>query len=127
MKIIGSIIVFCLSCWGLISLFFFPEAASEVFWGMLAPLTIGVVTILMVRRICSTQSRKLTRFMTRAFLGKMVIYGIYVVVILGLYSLRPVPFIISFAGFFTALHFVEALYFRRLFASTGQLGPEEDR
>ena len=94
---------------------------------MLAPLMIGVVTIWMVRRICSTQPQQLTMFMTRAFVGKMVVYGIYVVVIVGLYSLRPVPFIISFASYFTALHLVEALYFRRLFARIGQLGPEEDR
>ena len=32
-------------------------------------------------------------------------------------ELRPLPFVVSFTGYFIALHVIEALFMRRLFAS----------
>jgi uncharacterized membrane protein len=45
-----------------------------------------------------------------------VFFGGYVAVMLKGLHLRPVPFTVSFSSYFIALHFVEALLLRRLFA-----------
>ena len=94
---------------------------------MLAPLVIGMLTIWMVRRICRTEFQRLTSFMIKAFVSKVVVYAVYVIVIIGVYSLQPVPFIISFSVYFLVLHLVEAVYFKRLFSDVGRLSREEDR
>jgi hypothetical protein len=54
--------------------------------------------------------------MAAAFAAKMVFFGAYVVVMLRLLALRPVPFIVSFAACFIALHLIEGFSLRRLFA-----------
>ena len=38
-------------------------------------------------------------------------------------GLRPVPFVVSFAGFFIALHAMEAVFLRRVFAEMGRSSP----
>jgi hypothetical protein len=115
-KIIWYIILVCLGSWGLVSFLFVPEATMEIFLGMLTPLLVGISTLFMVQRIHGEKSSRLTAFMTKAFLGKMVLYGVYVILVVGLYSFQPIPFIISFTVYFSGLHIVEALYFRTLFA-----------
>jgi hypothetical protein len=55
--------------------------------------------------------------MVAAFGVKMVFFGGYVAVMLRVLRLRPVPFTVSFSSYFIALHLVEALLLRRLFAS----------
>ena len=46
---------------------------------------------------------------------KAVFFGAYVVSMLRVVGLRPVPFVISFTSYFIALHLTEALFMRRLF------------
>ena len=58
--------------------------------------------------------------MMAAFGAKMLFVGVYLVVMLRVLDVRPVPFVASFAGYFVALYVIEALYLRRLFA--GALG-----
>jgi uncharacterized membrane protein YdfJ with MMPL/SSD domain len=54
--------------------------------------------------------------MMGGFLGKMVLFGAYVVIVLRGLSVRPVPFVASFTVYFIGLYLVEALYLKRLFA-----------
>jgi hypothetical protein len=43
------------------------------------------------------------------FLFKMIYYGATILLIIRIYSFEPIPFIISFAGFFLGLHALEAI------------------
>ena len=52
--------------------------------------------------------------MITALALKMVFFGVYVGVMLRGLNLRPVPFIVSFAASFIALHTMEATFLRRL-------------
>ena len=52
--------------------------------------------------------------MITALAVKMVFFGGYVVAMLRGFGLRPVPFIVSFAAYFIALHAMEAFFLRRL-------------
>ena len=115
MKIIGYIIFLSVTSCLLICWVIVPEAPLEIFLGMLAPLLVGISTLVLVERIYRKEPAKLTSFMARAFFGKMALYGVYVSLILGWYSFQPTPFIVSFSAYFVGLHMVEALYFRSLF------------
>ena len=57
--------------------------------------------------------------MMTALVLKMVFFGVYVGVMLRGLSLRPVPFVVSFAAYFIALHAMEAMFLRRLLMTIG--------
>ena len=114
MNILRYLILLCVGSWGLVS-WMVPKAVMEIFLGMLIPLLLAIGTIVSVERTYRKDAQRLTSLMTKAFLGKMLLYGVYVVVILGFYSFQPVPFAISLTVYFTGLHLAEALYFQTLF------------
>jgi hypothetical protein len=93
-----------------------PAVMRELLFGMLAPLLAAVVTWELAARTFRRNPERLTGLMVVAFAGKMVFFGAYVAVMLLGLSLRPVPFVVSFTGYFIGLHLAEALCFRRLFA-----------
>ena len=47
---------------------------------------------------------------------KMLFFGTYVALMLRVVGLQPLPFVVSFTGYFIALYLTEALLMRRLFA-----------
>jgi len=50
--------------------------------------------------------------MTTAMLIKMMSYGLLLIIIFTFISFNPLPFIISFTGYFLALHITEAFTLR---------------
>lgn len=91
------------------------ESDAEVLLGMVAPLAGAVATWVLVARTYASRPEWLTPLMVAAFGGKLVFFGVYVTVMLGVLSLRPLPFVISFTTYFIVLHLFEALCLRRLF------------
>jgi hypothetical protein len=89
---------------------------AELFFGMLGPLAVAVVTWVMAEWIYRWNPRALTGLMIVAFGGKLVFFGAYVAVMLRVVQLRPTPFAVSFSSYFIALHLIEALFLQRLFA-----------
>jgi hypothetical protein len=87
-----------------------PEAVL----GALAPLVSADVSWVLMARTVVTRPDRLTGVLVQALAVKMVLFGVYVGVLLGVLDLRPVPFVMSFAGAFVALHVMEALFLRRL-------------
>ena len=59
---------------------------------------------------------RLTAVMIAGLGIKAVFFGVYVAVMLRPLALRATPFVASFTGYFIALHMMEALFMRRLFA-----------
>ncbi len=117
MNFFWYIIVLCVASWALASWVFAPQVGVEIFLGMIAPLLLAIGTVLMVRRIYQKDRTHLTAFMTKALLGKMVLYGVYVALVVGWFSFEAIPFAISFTTYFIGLHLAEALHFRALFRS----------
>ena len=97
---------------------FRPQVAAAVFLGMIVPLLVAIGTIVPVRRIYLKDPAQLTSFMVKALIAKMLLFGVYVALAVGVFSVEPIPFAISFTFYFTALHLTEALYFRHLFRTT---------
>ena len=94
------------------------DSDAEVLLGMIAPLGGAIATWVLVARTYAARPEWLTPLMVAAFGGKLVFFGAYVTVMLGVLSLRPLPFVVSFTTYFIALHVFEALCLQRLFAGS---------
>jgi len=117
MKVVAWMMGGSVGAWLVAAAFVERTSAIALFFGMLAPLVMSCVTWVLAGRTYERSPQALTGLMVAAFAFKMVFYGGYVAVMLRILHLRPVPFVISFSSFFIALHFVEGLLLRRLFAS----------
>ena len=95
-------------------------ARTAVLFGMAGPLAVAVTTWLLAERTYRRNPGALTGVMVAGFAGKMVFFGAYVTVVIKGLSQPAVPFVVSFAGYFIALHVIEALALRRLFCADGQ-------
>jgi hypothetical protein len=102
-----------------------PELNPEVLLGMLGPLVSALATWVAVARAVALAPEKSTGVMVTGLAVKMVFFGIYVAGMLKGAGLRPVPFVLSFTGFFIALHAMEAGFLRRLFAEMQRSSPSE--
>ncbi len=92
------------------------SASRAVLAGMLAPLAGALISWLLAERAYLRTPEKLTARMTIAFAGKVLFFGIYVIAVLRGTAVQPIPFAVSFTGYFIALYLGEALLLRRLFA-----------
>lgn len=90
--------------------------AAHVLLGMAAPLAATTVSWVWAERTFTRDPQRLTAVMIAGFAAKMVLFGAYVALVIGVAPLDPVPFVVSFTGYFIALYLVEALLMRRLFA-----------
>jgi hypothetical protein len=97
-----------------------PGYAPEVWLGMFGPLAETIVSWVVAEQVFRRRPERLTAVMITAFAGKLVFFGAYVAVMLKVLSLAPAPFMASFTAYFVALHFVEALALRRLFAGAAR-------
>ena len=90
----------------------------EVLFGMLGPLVSAILTWVAVARTQRRAPARVTSVMIAGFALKMVLFGVYVVAMLRPMALRPIPFVVSFAGYFIGLHVIEAVFLRRLLTAT---------
>jgi len=90
------------------------QSDPEVLFGMAGPLASAVGSWVAYERAHRSTPGQLTNVMIAALALKMVFFGGYVVAMLRGLDLRPVPFVVSFAAYFIALHALEALFLRRL-------------
>ena len=101
----------CVGTWGLLSAGL-PEYGKEIFLGMFLPWIISLISISKTHSVYNINPEKLIKHMTKAMLMKMVSYGLLLVIIFTFISFNPLPFIISFTGYFLALHIIEAFTLR---------------
>ena len=87
----------------------------EVWLGMLGPLMVVSATWVLTERVYKADPTRVTALIITAFAGKLVFFGGYVALAIGVLGVQLVPFAVSFAGYFIALHMVEALLLKRLF------------
>lgn len=106
-----------LAAWLVASVAGGTNVSRAVFFGMVGPLIVACVSWVMAERIYRRDPPALTGFMMAAFGFKFVFFGAYVAVLLKVVRVSPVPFVVSFSSYFIALHFVEAMYLKRLFSA----------
>jgi hypothetical protein len=88
-----------------------------VLYGMVGPLAVAAVSWIVTKRMYAAAPERLMGVLITGMAIKAVFFGAYVVVMLRILALRPGPFIASFTSYFIALHMMEALFMRRLFAN----------
>ena len=88
---------------------------SPVVGGIIGPLLAALVTWVVVTRTYRRNPGGVMNVMLAAFLAKAVYFGVYVVVMIKVLELDPVPFIVSFTAAFITLYAIQALLFARLF------------
>jgi len=93
------------------------QVNPESFFGMAGPLVAVCVSWLAVQRIHRVTRERVMGAMIIGFALKFVFFGAYVAVMLGVLSLRQVPFMTAFVSYFIALYAMQALFFRRLITS----------
>ena len=86
----------------------------EALLGMVGPLLGVCATWTAVYLAHRSAPERLTAVMIAGFGLKMVFFGGYVAGMLRWVELRPVPFVVSFTGYFIGLYAMEALFLRRL-------------
>jgi hypothetical protein len=91
------------------------SASVEVLFGAIGPVVVAIGTFVVAERTYRTHPERLTALMAAAFAAKMVFFAAYVAVMLRVLDLQPIPFVVSFASCFIALHLIEGLGLRRLF------------
>ena len=116
MRLIAWMVATCAAAWLVTAAALGTQTGVEALWGMLGPLAVACGTWLLTERTWRLRPERLTSLLITAFAGKMVFFGAYVAVMLKVLALRPVPFVVSFAGAFILLHLMEALGLRNLFA-----------
>jgi hypothetical protein len=89
----------------------------EVWLGMLGPLAAALASWIIMERQRKRHPERLTAVMIKAFAAKMIFFGLYITVLLKAGWVRPIPFVISFIGYFIALHLAEAIGLRRVQAA----------
>ena len=120
MKAVGLMSVGCAVSWLLVRLMFAPEAELEIVLGMIMPLCVAGSTLVLAQRAYRRDPQLLTPLMLKAFVGKVVVFGVYVVVVISVLALKSTPFIVSFTAYFIVLHFFEAFCLHRLFGTTAR-------
>ncbi len=103
--------------WMVLLAFLERQTGAAVFAGMLGPLVMACGSWVISERTYNRDPRALTGLLLTAFAFKMVFFGVYVAVMLRALHVQAVPFAVSFSSYFIALHFVEALFLKRLLAS----------
>ena len=94
-----------------------PELSLPVLLGIAAPLVVVTTNLIQVERAYRRDPSHLTPLMLKAFLGKMLFFGAYIALMLGVLAVPTGPFVISFAASFIVLYGAEAFHLQRLFAA----------
>ena len=116
MKPLAWMVAICAASWVIAGAASADSAEPEILAGMAGPLASAVTSWIAYERAHRSAPGRLTNVMIAALAAKMVFFGVYVVVMLRVVVLRPVPFVVSFASYFIALHAMEAVFLRRLLA-----------
>ena len=117
MKPVGWMVGASVVSWLVVARMAGAGANPEVLYGMLGPLVVAAVSWIVIERTYTSNPERLTGVMVQGLAIKAVFFGAYVVSMLRVIGLRPVPFVVSFTSYFIALHVTEALFMRRLFNS----------
>ncbi len=96
---------------------FGSRVMPELALGLAGPLLSAVVSWQILERTQRSAPERLTNVMIASFGVKVLLFGLYLVVMLKVLALRPMPFMLSFTGYYVALHVVEAVCLKRLLAS----------
>jgi hypothetical protein len=92
------------------------ETGLGVALGVIGPLVATCGSWVLIVRTMRRDPTQVTALMMKSFAAKLLFFGLYVVLVVTVLKLRPVPFVVSFTSAFITLYLIEAFYLQRLFA-----------
>lgn len=100
--------------WAVVAGLIGGPAWRDIGLGMAGPLAGAIASWFMIVRTLASDPARLTGRMIVAFGAKMVFFAAYIVWAVRGLAANLVPFAVSFASYFIALHLVEAMVLRRV-------------
>jgi hypothetical protein len=94
-----------------------PATAPDVLLGVAGPAVAACGAWTIVARMQRTAPERTTQTMVGLMMAKVLMFGVYTAVLLGLRLVTPAPFVAGFAISFVALHAIQAMHLRRLFVA----------
>ena len=91
--------------------------APDVLLGVAGPAVAACAAWPIVARRQRTAPERTTQTMVGLMMAKVLLFGLYTAVLLGLRVVTPAPFVAGFAIAFVALHVIQAMHLRRLFVA----------
>ncbi|HUR21505.1 MAG TPA: hypothetical protein VMZ90_11890 [Vicinamibacterales bacterium] len=91
--------------------------ARAVWLGIAGPVVMAGASWTVTTRTWASEKAALLPLMIRAFAVKAMFVVAYVVMMLKVVEVRPMPFVLSFIGTYLATHLAEAYCLRRLMAA----------
>ncbi len=110
--------------WACIAVAGGAAANPEAGYALLGPLAAAVGSWLITARVHAVDPTRVTSAMVAGFGVKALLFGVYMVAAVRGLGLRPLPFALSFTGFFVVLYAMEAYFLWRLFARERRPAPE---
>jgi len=95
-----------------------PEPRLAIWLGMAGPLAAALASMAALEWVYRVRPEASTAILAAAFAAKMIFFGVYVAVIVKGGWVQPVPFAISFAGYYLVLHVTEAVWLKRRLVRT---------
>ncbi|MBC8346149.1 MAG: hypothetical protein ISR82_08030 [Candidatus Marinimicrobia bacterium] len=92
-----------------------PDYTFEILLGIFLPYIVTTIELFFIFHVIKKEPQLTTKILMTGFVGKMIIFGIYLLIIFNFYSFAPYPFVISFAGSFLAFHTLEAFVLKSLY------------
>ena len=123
-KPVTGLVIASLVAWGFVSVLVGFDTQRAVLFGMVAPLGVAVGSWLAIERAHSRAPERVTALMITLFAAKMIVFGAYVAVVVLLFPVERISFVVSFVAQYILLHFLEALYLRRLFSGRNRAGDQ---
>ena len=106
-------VIFLIGIAGIFSMFF-DNMISEIFFGLLGPVSVGFITIFFMIKYSNYSATNLNKMLMSGFAIKFIFYGLYIIIIFTVYPFKPIPFICSFTTSFIGLHLMEAVVLKKL-------------
>lgn len=100
--------------WVVVTLAVSSPVNPEILLGMLGPLVSACLTWVAVARAHRRAPERVTKVLITGFAAKMVFFGAYLVLMLRVADLRPMPFITGFTSYIIGLYMMEAFFLTRL-------------
>lgn len=92
------------------------RTSLDVLFGMLGPLAVASISWLLIERAHQRSPASVTNVMAASFFAKMLFFAAYVVIMLRVVAVQPIPFVVSFTGYFIVLFLMDWVFLRRLFS-----------
>ena len=114
MKVSAWMVAGSVACWLIGSRLVAPELTPDIGFGMLGPLVAAVGTWMAISTGAEKHPTLVTQRLLLGLFVKALFFAGYVVAMVRVVHVRPVPFVVSFTIFFLGLLVIEALLLRRL-------------